>query len=90
MATNLFSWHETPKAAIDNRTRREEMYRRELEDRAQLLFRLGFGAKQCKTRLRQSVAWEFELHDKPKHAGEVDKIVDAVYKRGGSYGPPSV
>ncbi len=90
MPTKLFPWHDTPPNRIDTRARREEMYRREVEDRAQLLFRLGYGVKQCKARLRNSVAWDFELHAKPKHAGEVDKIVDAVYKRGGTYGPPTV
>lgn len=58
------------------------MFRREIEDRAGLLFRLGYPVKSAKARLQASVAWDFELHGRPKHAGEVDKIVDAVYRRG--------
>ncbi len=67
------------------------MYRRELEERAALLHRLGYSAKRCKLRLHANVAWDFELHGRPKHAQEVDKIVDAVYRRGGAgAGAPSV
>jgi hypothetical protein len=78
-----FDWLETPKrkTKADNQ-RRDEMYRRELEDRAALLFRLGYSSKRAKARLAGNVAWDFELHGRPRHAAEVDKIVDAVYRRG--------
>jgi hypothetical protein len=58
------------------------MYRRELEERAALLYRLGYSAQRCKARLAANVAWDFELHGRPRHAAEVDKVVDAVYRRG--------
>jgi hypothetical protein len=32
-------------------------------------------------RLKKSVDWDFDLHARPTHAGEVDRIVDEVYKR---------
>jgi hypothetical protein len=89
----MFVWDETePQRAVRRAqgARREHMYRREIEERAALLYRLGFTAKQCKSRLQASVAWDFELHGRPKHAGEIDKIVDAVYRRGGGSGPPTV
>ena len=88
----MFDWLETPKrkTKADNQ-RRDEMYRRELEDRAALLHRLGYSAKKAKARLAGNVAWDFELHGRPRHAAEVDKIVDAVYRRGGrAGGTPSV
>ena len=71
--------------------RRNEMYRRELEDRAGLLFRLGYPAARAKARIRAQVTWDFDLHGAPKHASEIDKIVDAVYRRGGpGAGTPNV
>jgi hypothetical protein len=86
----MFSWWEIKKAPGSNQ-KREAMFRRELEERAALLFRLGYSAKHAKQRLRANVEWDFELTSKPKHVGEVDKIVDSVYRRGGiASGPPSV
>jgi hypothetical protein len=88
----MFPWEEV-KRPPDQRAqeKRLAMYRRELEERAALLFRLGYSIKATKARLHANVGWDFELHRKPKHAAEVDKIVDSVYKRG-SPGPgtPSV
>lgn len=77
----------TPKAAAT----REEMYRHEIEDRAALLFRLGFTKERAKARLRANVGWDFELHGRPRHAADIDRIVDAVYRRGGGgSGTPTV
>lgn len=71
--------------------KRDAMYKDELEDRASLLQRLGYSAEQARKRLRANVDWDFELHGKPRHAAEVDRVVDAVYRRGGKPGgAPSV
>jgi hypothetical protein len=71
--------------------RRDAMYRRELEDRAALLYRLGYPEKLAKARLAANVAWDFELHGRPRHAADVERIVNEVYRRGGrAGGPPSV
>jgi hypothetical protein len=90
----MFAWDEAPttrgnkKAAAE---RRLEMYRREIELRAALLHRLRFTAARAKARIKAQVGWDFELHGTPKHASEIDKVVDAVYRRGGtSTGAPSV
>ena len=90
----MFSWWEA-KRVPGSPEKREAMFRRELEERAALLHRLGYSAKQAKHRLRANVEWDFELSQKnkvtPKHLGEVDRIVDSVYRRGGiASGPPSV
>jgi hypothetical protein len=86
----MFSWWEV-KRVPGNSERREAMFRRELEERAALLHRLGYSAKHAKQRLRANVEWDFDLSKKPKHLGEVDRIVDSVYRRGGiASGPPSV
>jgi hypothetical protein len=81
MPTFTFEWHEVKRPAPSPK-KREEMFRRELEDRAAMLHRLGYTAKAVKARLKANVAWDFELEDRPKHATEVDKIVDAVFRRG--------
>ncbi len=77
-----FPWLEVPRRSIPASTR-DEMYRRELEDRAALMYRLGYTKERAKARLRTYVAWDFELHGRPRHAADVDKIVDAVFKRRG-------
>jgi hypothetical protein len=85
-----FDWMTVPPGKHNNQ-RRDEMYRRELEERAALLFRLGYSAARAKARLAGNVAWDFELHGRPRHAADVDKIVDAVFRRGGrGGGAPSV
>ena len=86
----MFDWL-IPSPRRNFNQRRDEMYRRELEERAGLLYRLGYSAVRAKARLRANVAWDFELHGRPRHAAEIDKIVDAVYRRGGrAGGTPSV
>jgi hypothetical protein len=80
----MFVWTDPPKprSAVEREVRaREAMYRRELEDRAGLLLRLGRKPAVIKSRLAANVAWDFELHKKPDHAAEVDKIVDLVVRR---------
>ncbi len=82
-----FDYLETPKRRTKQDTqRRDEMYRRDIEERAALLYRLGYSSKKAKARLAGNVAWDFELHGRPRHAADVDKIVDAVYRRGGRGG----
>jgi hypothetical protein len=81
----MYDWMTTAPQKGDDK-KRDEMYRRELEDRAALLFRLGYSSKQAKARLGANVAWDFELHGRPRHAADVDKVVDAVYRRGGRGG----
>jgi hypothetical protein len=75
-----FPWHQVKRPPRDA-DKRQAMYRHDLEERAKLLLRLGRTPKQVKARLAAAVAWEFDLNGKPKHAGEVDKIVDAVFRR---------
>src|SRR3954468_20152042 len=69
----MFDWMMTPQRKPHNQ-RGDEMYRREMEDRAALLYRLGYSAKLCKARLAANVAWDFELHGRPRHAADIDKI----------------
>jgi hypothetical protein len=77
----MFIWDEKPSGYRRDAERRRAMYRREIEDRAALLMRLGYQAGAVKARLKKSVDWDFDLHERPEHAGEVDRIVDDVYKR---------
>jgi hypothetical protein len=67
---------------------RKEMYRREIEERAALLHRLGYSRARAAARLKSNVAWDFEIGgggDAPA-AGEIDAAVAAVYQRGGARG----
>lgn len=77
----MFTWDEKPSTFTRAPERRRDMYRRELEERASLLMRLGHDAHAVKTRLKKTVAWDFELQANPEHAGAVDAIVEDVYKR---------
>jgi hypothetical protein len=80
----MFVWPQIPRSkqeAERSAQAREAMYRRELEDRAALLLRLGRSPSFVKTRLAANVAWDFDLHGRPPHAAEVDKIVDATVRR---------
>ena len=78
----MFIWDEKPKTdARHQKAQRRAMYRKEIEDRAGLLLRLGHTARDVKARLKKSVDWDFDLQDTPDHASEVDRIVDDVYKR---------
>lgn len=80
----MFTWTEIPRATATRAHEAEAraaMYRRELEDCAGLLLRLGRAPAFVKARLHANVDWDFELSSRPPHAAEVDKIVDAVVRR---------
>ena len=79
----MFIWDEKPKTNSTTRQRvsARAMFKKEIEERAALLLRLGYKAGDVKSRLRKSVDWDFDLSDVPDHASEVDRIVDDVYKR---------
>ncbi len=65
------------------------MYRRELTERAELLARLGYSKERVTTRLSANTAWDFDLHGRPRHAAEIDRIVTDVFRRAVT-GTPSV
>lgn len=78
----MFIWEEKPKTTYRHQTeQRRAMYKKEIEDRAGLLLRLGYKAREVKARLKKSVDWDFDLQKAPDHASEVDRIVDDVFKR---------
>ena len=57
-----------------------EMHRREIEQRAKLLFNLKFNRDAAVARIKAKIAWEFELSRLPKFHKEVGAIVDRVYR----------
>jgi hypothetical protein len=80
----MFMWNESPRgpaARAHDAKAADAMYRRELEDRAGLLLRLGRSPAFVKSRLSSNVEWDFDLATRPSHAADVDKIVDAVARR---------
>jgi hypothetical protein len=87
----MFIWKESPRGAAaraHDAKAADAMYRRELEDRASLLLRLGRSPAFVKSRLAGNVEWDFDLHPRPSHAADVDKIVDAVVRRHRGPTPP--
>jgi hypothetical protein len=78
----MFIWDEKPKTNLRHaKEQRRAMYKKEIEERAGLLLRLGYKAAAVKSRLQKTVDWDFDLQHAPEHASEVDRIVDDVYKR---------
>lgn len=80
----MFAWTESPRSSAMRKHEaesRDAMYHRELEERAALLLRLGRSPAFVKSRLAGNVDWDFELHARPSHAADVDKIVDAAARR---------
>jgi hypothetical protein len=86
-----FDWMHPARVARPQR--REEVYRRELEDRAALLFRLGYDRSRARARLRANVDWDFEVGGArpPLDAHAIDALLEGIYRRGGvGAGEPSV
>ncbi len=85
-----FDWLHPKRVAPRGRS---AMYRRELEERAALLYRLGFPKRQARARLAANVAWDFEVGGggSAPPVKEIDAVVDAIYQRGGlRSGTPTV
>ena len=59
-----------------------EATRRAVREQAALLMRLGRTKKEAAARCKQNLRWEWELTGgKPPLLGEVDQLVDEVYRR---------
>jgi len=77
-----FDWMEprrNPDRAKIEASRRETMYRTELEERAALLQRLGYGRDRTRARLAANLAWDFQDSKSPLDAGALDAIVDKIF-----------
>ena len=70
-------------------SRRDELIRSELKAHAALLFRLGYPSQRAKLRLRANLQWDEDLCGKSKHERDIDRIVDAIYRRGGAGSSPA-
>ena len=70
----------------------EQSVRRELEERAALMCRLNYRKELASQRLRAYLRWEYERNPPVPFLKEIDKLVDRVFKRGGStrHGDPSL
>ena len=88
MSKAPFDWMEprrNPEVAKTERTRREGMYRTELEERAALLQRLGHGKADVRARLAANVGWDFPAEEKgrgresPVTTAALDAIVDRLF-----------
>jgi hypothetical protein len=77
-----FDWMQPRKNADRakiEKTRREAMYRAELEERAALLQRLGYGRDRTRARLAANLAWDFQDTKSPLDATVLDAIVDKIF-----------
>jgi hypothetical protein len=80
-----FDWmvaKRNPEVARAQRARREAMYRTELEERAALLARLGYGKDAARARLQANLKWDFPDGAGPLPATEVDAIVERIFGAG--------
>ena len=55
------------------------MYRTELEERAALLQRLGYGKDKTRARLAANLAWDFPNGSRPLDSAALDAIVDRLF-----------
>ena len=58
-----------------------DMYRAEIKQRAELLRHLGYTAKEATARCKENLRWDFDMTGECPIEGEVQKIVQAVFKR---------
>jgi hypothetical protein len=82
MSKPPFDWMEprrNPDRGKIDKARREAMYRVELEERAALLHRLGYGKDKTRARLAANLAWDFPNGSKPLDGAALDAIVDRLF-----------
>jgi hypothetical protein len=85
-----FDWmvaKRNPEVVRAQKSRRDAMYRTELEDRAALLSRLGYAKDVARGRLQANARWDFEGRDGPVTAVQIDAIVDRVFGGAGTSKP---
>jgi hypothetical protein len=83
MSKPPFDWLEprrNPDRGKIEKARRETMYRAELEERAALLHRLGYGKEKTRARLAANLAWDFPNGSKPLDGATLDSIVDKLFE----------
>jgi hypothetical protein len=82
MSKSPFDWMDprrNPDRGKIEQARREAMYRGELEERAALLHRLGYGKEKTRARLAANLAWDFPNGKRPLDEGALDAIVDRLF-----------
>ena len=82
MANAPFDWMDprrNPDRGKVEKSRREAMYRGELEERAALLHRLGYDKGRTRARLAANLAWDFPAGAKPVDDAALDAIVDRLF-----------
>jgi hypothetical protein len=82
MSRAPFDWMDSrrnPERGKIDKARREAMYRSELEERATLLHRLGYGKDKTRARLAANLAWDFPNGSKPLDGAALDAIVDRLF-----------
>ena len=64
--------------------RSEEMFKREILERAQLLYNLKYSSKDAITRIKENFSWEFDgtwTTKRPSIFEQIDELVTSIYKK---------
>lgn len=77
-----------PKSYRNAGEKAEAQYLRELEQRAALLFRLGYARDEAVARLRGNLAWDWECNPNPDFVAKLKESVAVVVERIYSKPPP--
>lgn len=70
-----------PKSYLDAGEKAETQYLREIEQRAALLFRLGYSKDEAIARLRGNLAWDWECNPNPDFVARLKESVAGVVER---------
>jgi len=84
-----FDWMDprrNPERGKIEKSRREAMYRGELEERAALLQRLGYTKDKTRARLAANLAWDFPNGTRPLDDAALDAIVERLFNNGAASG----
>ena len=66
------------------RVRSEEMFKREILERSQLLYNLKYSSEDAITRIKENLSWEFDgtwTNKLPSVFEHIDELVKSVYKK---------
>jgi hypothetical protein len=74
--------HSTPPLQFAHAPEKAELqYRSELEDRAALLYRLGYDREAVTARLRGNMAWDWECSPRPAFVAAVEQAIPAIVEK---------
>ena len=70
-----------PRNYLNAGEKAESQYLKELEERASLLYRLGFDEDSAKKRLRGNLAWDWECNPRPAFVESIKNAVEGIVEK---------